>query len=203
MTDAIRRGETRPSREAPVIKHSVRRAAPRAEEGARAASTIRAMLVALLAAAAAACATSGNPALARLEDRALIETAIERYMRGLDLFDEELYASAFFEDGEFLYEGELHRGHDAMREVIADRAAGRDAAAARGEPERTTFHVHLNSRLEFLDADTAVHHAYWATIERFTDGRIGVASAGSSVDRLEQRDGDWRILRRELYDDPR
>jgi hypothetical protein len=165
---------------------------------------IRAGLSAALALAVAACAaTATNPALERLEDRALIEAALERYMHGLDLFDGDLYASAFWEDGEFLYEGELHRGRDAMRAVIAERAEGRDAAAARGEPERTTFHVSMNSRLAFVDADTAVHHAYWATIERFTDGRIGVASAGSSVDRFVQRDGDWAILRRELYDDPR
>lgn len=153
----------------------------------------------------AACTTvpAANPALVQLEDRAGIEAALERYMHGLDLFDGDLYASAFWEDGEFLYEGELHQGHDAMREVIADRAEGRDAAAARGEPARTTFHVNLNSRIEFIDADTAMHHAYWATIERFTDGRIGVASAGSSIDRLTQRNGEWRIQRRELYDDPR
>jgi hypothetical protein len=151
----------------------------------------------------AACATAlGGDAGLRLADRDAIEATLDRYTRGLDQLDAELYLSAWREDGEVvLYEDEVHRGHEALGAYVAHEASERAAARARGE-ERIQFHQYSNQRVEFTGADTAVHRAYWTASTRGPDGDVEVGFIGRLVDTFVRSDGEWLLARREVFADP-
>ena len=133
-------------------------------------------------------------------DREAVEAALSRYTHGLDRLDAELYTSSFAPDGVLVIAGTSRQGHDALRKVIADEAALRQASKARGEPPRTLFHLESNSRITFPEADRAEHEAYWITISRTADTPEGmqVLGVGTSTDELRRIDGQWLITRREI-----
>ena len=133
-------------------------------------------------------------------DREAVEAALSRYTHGLDRLDPELYTSSFAPDGVLVIAGTSRQGHDALRKVIADEAALREASKARGEPPRTLFHLESNSRITFPAPDRAEHEAYWITISRTADTPEGmqVLGVGTSTDELRRIDGHWLITRREI-----
>jgi hypothetical protein len=140
-------------------------------------------------------AQAGGPA-----DRDAVEAALSRYTHGLDRLDAELYTSSFAPDGVLVIAGTSRQGHDALRKVIADEAALRQASKARGEPPRTLFHLESNSHITFPAPDRAEHEAYWITISRTADTPEGmqVLGVGTSTDELRRIDGHWLITRREI-----
>ena len=170
--------------------------------GYRIAGRALAVCIALsLAANAGAQDINPDPA-ARYADREAIEAVLERYVIGLDRLDADLYASAFAEDGEIvIYEETTHRGHEALRTYIAEVVAAMEALEAVGDG-RLMFHMHYNQRIFFTGADTAEHHAYWTTTARMADGRIDDIGVGTLRDTFVRRDGEWKLLRRELFRDP-
>lgn len=148
----------------------------------------------LLFAAACAPAEKG-PTLA---DRAAIEATLERYTRGLDELDADLYVSAMAPDGQVVVYDDVFEGPDTLRKLIADEAELR-----RTDP-RTLFHVETNSTIEFLAPDRAEHRAYWFTYSRTGDGPddLSIIGLGRQVDDLRKIDGEWLIARRTIMDDP-
>jgi 16S rRNA G1207 methylase RsmC len=141
---------------------------------------------------------------ARAADREAVEAALARYTHGLDRLDDRLYTSSFAPDGVLVIAGTSRQGHDALRKVIADEAALRQASKARGESPRTLFHLESNSRITFPEPDRAEHEAYWITISRTTDTPDGmqVLGVGTSTDELRRIDGHWLITRREIILQP-
>lgn len=133
-------------------------------------------------------------------DREAVEAALSRYTHGLDRLDVNLYTSSFAPDGVLVIAGTSRQGHDALRKVIADEAALRQASKTRGEPPRTLFHLESNSRITFPEPDRAEHEAYWITISRTADTPEGmqVLGVGTSTDELRRIDGRWLITRREI-----
>jgi hypothetical protein len=150
-----------------------------------------------LALISAACATTPAPTeQLPLADIQAIEATLERYTRGRDRLDPDLYVSSFAPDGRIVIGADSFEGHDALRAIIEDEAELRLA-----EP-RTLFHLETNPRLEMLAPDHVLHHAYWLTITRADDGALGVLDVGSQVDELRKVDDEWLIVRREIGFDP-
>jgi hypothetical protein len=121
-----------------------------------------------------------------LRDREAIRDCLYRYSRGLDRHDSEILASAYHEDaidhhGEFLGTRDefipwAHAGHERKRVAHT--------------------HVIANPRIE-IDGDVAHTESYVLFGLRCKDG-IGVdLGGGRYIDRLERREGEWRIAARE------
>lgn len=140
-----------------------------------------------------------DASLGTWEDRVLIEQTLQRYVRGYDANDPDMFASAFAEDGVFEFNSETYIGRDAIRGYIEERNAGREerAAAGIGDPSARLFHVMTNSVITFTGPDTAEHSAYGMTIGR-TTGETHISSSGTYDDELARIDGEWLIRRRRL-----
>ena len=139
-------------------------------------------------------ATTAEARLQRLLDRTDIEDVLVRYYRGLDRFDEELMLSAFHPDAI-----ELHGG---TAEGNAWEVSRKLLKIARSF---STSHTHFltNFQVDFTDADTAFTEAYALAVSRRGDeqGRRDYVFMGRLVDRLERRNGEWRIAHRLLLKD--
>ncbi len=152
------------------------------------------LAVLLLIPAAAGAQAADTQDFGTLEDRAAIEATLARYTRGLDRLDADLYLSALAPDAVVAIDGDERRGHDAFRDIIAGEAALRE-----GEP-RTLFHMETNSAIDITGPDSAVHTTYWLTMSREGEGQPAkLFDIGSSRDDLRRIDGQWLIVRRDIY----
>lgn len=159
-----------------------------------------------LALVLAACATAPRDDLAapaRYSDRLAIEETLQRYMIGIDAMDEALYESAFAEHATFELNGQVYEGREAIGEIIVgvrtNREARLAASAADGSPPPSTlFHIMMNSRIAFVDEDTAIHRSYYETISQNPEGEVRIGAIGRYEDELEKIDGAWLIVRRKL-----
>jgi hypothetical protein len=157
----------------------------------------------LLAAACAATPDAGLGAPERYADRLAIAETLQRYMIGIDSMDETLYESAFAEDATFELNGQVYEGREAIGEIIVGVRNNREtrlaASAADGSPPpNTLFHIMMNSRIGFVDEDTAIHRSYYETISQAPDGTVRIGAIGRYEDVLEKRDGAWLIVKRLL-----
>ena len=128
-----------------------------------------------------------GPEVQRLLDRQAIVDCLHRYSRGLDRHDEELLASAFHEDavdhhGDFI-------GHP---EVFVPWA---NELHASGWAAHTHF---LDLNHVEIDGDVAHSECYVLFVLRRKTGTEVDLGGGRYLDRLERRDGEWRIAQREL-----
>jgi len=164
-------------------------------------------LLMTLAAALSACRPgidSANAAGARLADREAIEITLERYTRGLDRLDPDLYISSFAPDGVLMIYEKAYRGREALRTIIAAETRLRQSQKDAGQPPRTLFHLEANSTVEFSSPVRAEHRTYWLTANRVGDRPedLSLLGVGSSVDELQKIDGQWLITRREIRSQP-
>jgi ketosteroid isomerase-like protein len=126
-----------------------------------------------------------DPQLRGLLDREAIREVIHRFARGLDRHDEELVASAYHPDaldrhGEF-----LGRPEEFIPWANALHAA-----------DWVAHHHHLTTQTIELDGDIAHAETYCiGTFLRCDEPVVDIAG-GRYIDRLERRDGDWRIVAR-------
>jgi uncharacterized protein (TIGR02246 family) len=138
--------------------------------------------------------------LREARDRAEIEQLMWRYVRALDTFDEEAYASVFTEDGQFGAGPNATKGREALRKMVADLEQGRTARAAAGETVPALYHVIASSYIEFPGPDQARFHSYWMTVS----GGAGqetpprVAAVGRGIDELMRVNGAWLIKSRDV-----
>ena len=167
--------------------------------------TIAAILLLLVS----ACTTTSTPTSIAtgptLADREAIEATLYRYTRGLDRHDPDLYTSAWAEDCEFDLGTTVLKGRPAMRGIITGLIDNNAAAVKRGETPREIFHMDANSRIEFLAADHAIHHAYYFTFRRTGKGLQStntVIAIGSTTDELRKINGEWLIVKRTVMDNP-
>jgi len=122
--------------------------------------------------------------LEQLLDRQDILDCLTRFSRGTDRFDRELSLSAFHPDaviaaGDFVGgPAELYDWSTAMHE----------------EGQTATHHNLLNHTCDF-DGDTAHTETYFLFVARNRDETNWIAG-GRYIDRLERRDGAWRIALR-------
>lgn len=133
-----------------------------------------------------------GPALAdRAEDREAIEELMWRYARALDTGNAEAYAATYTEDGEFTAGATSTQGRQALHDMVA--GLGGDLGL---------LHMTADAWIEFIDDTHAVHHSYWMTMRKASEGQpAGVAAVGVGADELVKVDGEWLIQVRNVQAD--
>lgn len=119
--------------------------------------------------------------LQQLIDRQDILDCLTRFSRGMDRFDEDLFVSAFHPDAEIaggIFVGgpvDLYHWAANMHE----------------QGQVATHHNLLNHTVD-IDGDVAHCETYYLFVARNRDNSNWLAG-GRYLDRLERRDGQWRI----------
>jgi SnoaL-like domain len=120
--------------------------------------------------------------VAYLMDRAAIMDCIARHARGCDRHDADLIATAYHADG-----------CDEHGKVINLGAEYGDWA---NSTHASTSQVHTHNITTHscdIDGDSAHAESYVIVVLLGLDGRTAQFISGRYVDRLERRDGQWRI----------
>lgn len=123
--------------------------------------------------------------VAELWDREQIRQCLHRYARGVDRFDRALILSAFHPDAL-----DEHGKFVGTREEFADWALTMHARA-----QLSHQHCLLNHSCE-IDGDTAHAETYFMFVAMNRAGKPLTIGGGRYIDRLEKRDGAWRIAAR-------
>lgn len=147
---------------------------------------------------ATACATM--PAGQReLVDRAAIREVMQKYVWSVDSLDADGYVSVFTPDAVIDSNGNIEKGHEAIRGVVTGLAARQAANRAAGKPPGNLYHVISNETISFQSSTEATYQSYWQTMRRNEDGRYIAGGFGRSEDHLvKQADGRWLIKFRKL-----
>jgi hypothetical protein len=125
--------------------------------------------------------------LARLEllaDRQDILDCLNRFARGLDRFDRDLFLSAFHADATI-----------AAGSFVGGPVPLYDWAADLHDKGQTATHHNLLNHSCDLQGDTAHTETYYLFVGRNRDDTNWIAG-GRYIDRLERRTGAWRIALR-------
>ena len=125
--------------------------------------------------------------LQELRDRQEITDCVYRYARGLDRHDAEIYSSAYHQDAIDHHGPFLGRRDEFVPWGLDLLASEWDA------------HTHFitNMRAD-IDGDTAHSECYVLFVQRRRDTGSLDIGGGRYIDRLERRDGVWRISARQL-----
>lgn len=128
--------------------------------------------------------------LQHLLDRSQILDCIARHARGCDRFDSALLASAYHDDGVDEHGFAINPGPK-----YPDWANEQHTLGSLQNMHNITTHSCE------IDGDVAHAESYVIGLFLNTDGQTARLLAGRYVDRLERRDGQWRIaLRRSTVD---
>jgi SnoaL-like domain len=128
-----------------------------------------------------------SPRIQTLLDRQDIHDCLTRFCRGMDRFDRECYLSAFHDDAVI-----------AAGPFVGNAADCWDwAVPMHREGQVLTHHALLNNSVE-IDGDTAHSETYYQFIARNHPweeggGETVMLAGGRYIDRLERRDGAWKI----------
>ena len=135
--------------------------------------------------------------LREAKDRAEIEALMWRYVRALDSYDEDAYASVFTEDGQFGVGPNATKGRAALREMVMGLERSSAERRAAGTP---MYHVITNAHIEFVSEDEARFHSYWMTVYGAAGSETAprVAAVGRGMDELVRRNGEWLIKSRNV-----
>jgi hypothetical protein len=126
----------------------------------------------------------------RLSDREAIVDCLHRYSRGLDRLDEELLSSAYHLDA-----ADHHGGFRGHPKEFVEWATN----LLRGEWD-ISLHV-LDVNHVDIEGDMAHSECYVLFSQRRRDNE-GLDFGGARyIDRLERRNGEWRIAARQLIID--
>ena len=117
----------------------------------------------------------------RLLDRQDILGCLTRFSRGIDRFDRELFLSAFHPDA-VIAAGDFVGGPTDLYTW---------ASTMHEQGQVATHHNLLNNSCD-IDGDTAHSETYYLFAARNRDETNWLAG-GRYLDRLERRDGTWRI----------
>lgn len=120
----------------------------------------------------------------RLADRQDILDCLIRFSRGMDRFDRELFLSAFHTDATI-----------AAGVFVGGPVALYDWASALHDQGQVTTHHNLLNHTCDIERNTAHTETYYLFVGRNRDATNWIAG-GRYIDRLERRDGAWRIALR-------
>jgi hypothetical protein len=123
-------------------------------------------------------------ALRRLLDRQAIAECIVRTTRGPDRFDWDLFTSAYHPDAEEDH-GSFVGDFDGVKAFIANAMMNFDGH------QRYVSNFSID-----IDGDEAHCESYYLIVVRMVDAGKVMMNGGRYLDRLERRDGDWRIATR-------
>ncbi|MFW0785640.1 nuclear transport factor 2 family protein [Gordonia sp. CPCC 206044] len=117
-----------------------------------------------------------------LLDRTEILDCIARHARGCDRHDVDLISAAYHDDGIDEHGVVINTGEGYGRWANATHAA------------TSTVHTHnVTTHSCEIDGDTAHADSYVIVVLIGTDGTAAQVISGRYIDRLERRDGVWRI----------
>jgi hypothetical protein len=122
-----------------------------------------------------------------LIDRMAIIDCLNRYVRGLDRHDDELVASAYHADA-----------LDHHGDFLGSPAEFIPWANALHEADWSAHHHHLTTQSIEIDGDVAHAESYCIGTFLRKDEPVVDMAGGRYIDRLERRDGEWRIAAREV-----
>jgi hypothetical protein len=122
--------------------------------------------------------------LAQLLDRQDILDCLIRFSRGMDRFDRDIFLSAFHPDA-IIAAGEFVGGPVALYDW---------ARQLHDRGQSATHHNLLNHSCD-IDGDAAHTETYYLFVGRNRDDSNWIAG-GRYIDRLERRDGSWKIALR-------
>jgi len=120
-----------------------------------------------------------------LKDRQDIHDCLVRYCRGVDRFDREMVRSAYHPDA-LDDHGDFVGGVEGFIDWAFDYHT---------RHQRRTMHSITTHSCE-LNADTAHTETYWNFISVNQEAPHQTFSSGRYIDRLERRNGEWRIAAR-------
>lgn len=122
--------------------------------------------------------------LERLADKQEILECLTRFSRGMDRFDREVFLSAFHDDATM-----------AAGPFVGSPADCYAWASAMHEQGQVATHHNLLNVTYDIDGDVAHTETYYLFVGRNRDESNWIAG-GRYIDRLEKRDGEWRIALR-------
>jgi hypothetical protein len=122
--------------------------------------------------------------LAQLLDRQDILDCLIRFSRGMDRFDRDIFLSAFHPDATI-----------AAGEFVGGPVALYDWARRLHDHGQSGTHHNLLNHTCDLDGDVAHTETYYLFVGRNRDDTNWIAG-GRYIDRLERRDGSWKIALR-------
>jgi ketosteroid isomerase-like protein len=125
-------------------------------------------------------------------DRLMIRDVIGRWPRGADRHDVEILESAYWEDAQINYQ----------RQFSGGRADFIDWANELHDRQYESHMHHITNHWAEIDGNVAHAESYVIAFTRRPDGRQNVSS-GRYIDKLEKRNGEWRILIREMIPEVR
>lgn len=125
-----------------------------------------------------------------LKDRLEIRDCIARHARGHDRLDADLITDCYHEDGIDEHGHAINPGPDYAEWANAVHAGG------------SLLHLHnITTHLCQIDGDTAHCESYVLVSLLNNDGKTARLINGRYIDRLERRNGNWKIaLRRTTVD---
>jgi SnoaL-like domain len=126
-------------------------------------------------------------AVQELLDKQAIRDAVLRYCRGVDRADPELIASAYHPDAIDEHGSATYTGETVGPGIVNLTASS-----------RVTMHHVTNQLIQLRDAEHAGCETYFNVYQTMPrDGQEMVLHAlGRYIDRMERRDGEWRIAHR-------
>lgn len=122
--------------------------------------------------------------LAQLLDKQDIVECLTRFSRGMDRFDRAIYLSAFHDDAEMAAGPFVGKAADCWDWAMPMHAEG----------QILTHHALLQTSID-IDGDVAHSETYYQFVGRNRDETLWMAG-GRYIDRLEKRDGSWKIALR-------
>jgi hypothetical protein len=122
--------------------------------------------------------------LERLLERQDITDCLTRFSRGMDRFDRALFLSAFHADAVI-----------AAGPFVGGPAALYDWASAMHQQGQIATHHNLTNHSCDINGDVAHTETYYLFVGRNRDDSNWIAG-GRYTDRLERRDGEWKIALR-------
>jgi hypothetical protein len=122
--------------------------------------------------------------LEQLLDRQAILDCLTRFSRGMDRFDRELFLSAFHSNAVI-----------AAGEFVGGPVALYDWASKLHQLGQSATHHNLLNHSCDIDGDAAHTETYYLFVGRNHDATNWIAG-GRYIDRLERRDGAWKIALR-------
>jgi hypothetical protein len=117
-----------------------------------------------------------------LTDRQEIRDVVTRVARGNDRFDAELHSSCYHPDG----------FHEVASRPIPGPEIGEHANSSHGRICQQSLH-HVTMQLCEIDGDVAHAESYVIGMFLDNDGKRARILSGRYLDRLEKRNGAWKI----------
>jgi hypothetical protein len=133
-----------------------------------------------------------SAATRQLLDRREIRDCVHRYSRALDRHDDALLESVFHPDA-----------IDNHGRFVGRRDAFVRWANHQVHDSLILHNHHITTHWAEVDGDTAHGETYVIFILRHRDGKTVRVGFGRYVDRFERRDGEWRIVLRQIATDLR